>query len=80
MMAKTITLRVNDDIYQIIKTAADGQRRNLSNFIEFATLQYLTSTTYVDDAEMDLILNDTELVANLRQGLEDIKKGDYTIV
>ena len=79
-MAKTITLRVDDDVYQMIKTAADGQRRNLSNFIEFATLQYLTSATYVDDAEMELILNDTELVANLRQGLEDIKKGDYTVV
>jgi uncharacterized protein (DUF1778 family) len=79
-MSKTITLRVNDDVYQMIKTAADGQRRNLSNFIEFATLQYLTSATYVDDAEMELILNDAELVANLRQGLEDIKKGDYTIV
>ena len=79
-MSKTITLRVNDDVYQMIKTAADGQRRNLSNFIEFATLQYLTSTTYVDDAEMELILNDAELVANLRQGLEDIKKGDYTVV
>ncbi|GJM40244.1 MAG: hypothetical protein DHS20C20_05260 [Ardenticatenaceae bacterium] len=79
-MSKTITLRVNDDVYQMIKTAADGQRRNLSNFIEFATLQYLTSSTYVDDAEMELILNDAELVANLRQGLEDIKKGDYTIV
>ena len=79
-MSKTITLRVNDDVYQMIKTAADGQRRNLSNFIEFATLQYLTSATYVDDAEMELILNDSELVANLRQGLEDIKKGDYTIV
>ncbi len=79
-MSKTITLRVNDDIYQMIKTAADGQRRNLSNFIEFATLQYLTSTAYVDDAEMELILNDAELLANLRQGLEDSKKGDYTIV
>lgn len=79
-MSKTITLRVNDDVYQMIKTAADGQRRNLSNFIEFATLQYLTSATYVDDAEMELILNDAELVANLRQGLEDIKKGDYTVV
>ena len=79
-MSKTITLRVDDDVYQMIKTAADGQRRNLSNFIEFATLQYLTSATYVDDAEMELILNDAELVANLRQGLEDIKKGDYTIV
>ncbi len=79
-MSKTITLRVNDDVYQMMKTAADGQRRNLSNFIEFATLQYLTSATYVDDAEMELILNDAELVANLRQGLEDIKKGDYTVV
>lgn len=79
-MSKTITLRVDDDIYQMIKTAADGQRRNLSNFIEFATLQYLTSATYVDDTEMELILNDAELVASLRQGLEDIKKGDYTIV
>lgn len=79
-MSKTITLRVDDDVYQMIKTAADGQRRNLSNFIEFAALQYLTSATYVDDAEMELILNDAELVANLRQGLEDIKKGDYTVV
>ena len=79
-MSKTITLRVDDDVYQMIKTAADGQRRNLSNFIEFATLQYLTSATYVDDADMELILNDAELVANLRQGLEDIKKGDYTVV
>jgi uncharacterized protein (DUF1778 family) len=79
-MSKTITLRVNDDVYQMIKTAADGQRRNLSNFIEFATLQYLTSATYVDDAEMELILHDSELVANLKQGLEDIEKGDYTIV
>jgi uncharacterized protein (DUF1778 family) len=79
-MSKTITLRVNNDVYQMIKTAADGQRRNISNFIEFATLQYLTSATYVDDAEMELILNDSELVANLRQGLEDSKKGDYTIV
>ena len=79
-MSKTITLRVNNDVYQMIKTAADGQRRNISNFIEFATLQYLTSATYVDDAEMELILSDSELVANLRQGLEDSKKGDYTIV
>lgn len=79
-MSKTITIRVDEDVYQMIKTAADGQRRNLSNFIEFATLQYLTSTSYVDDEEMELILNDAELAANLRQGLEDVKKGDYTIV
>lgn len=80
MMSKTVTLRVDDNIYQIIKMAADGQRRNLSNFIEFATLQYLTSESYVDDNEMKQILNDHELLSNLRNGLKGVKKGDYTIV
>lgn len=38
---KTVTMRVDDAVYRIIKTAADGQKRNLSNFIEFAVMQYL---------------------------------------
>ena len=77
---KTVTMRVDDAIYQMIKTAADGQRRNISNFIEYATLQYLTSSQYVSDNEMNEILNDKELVKNLEIGLEEAKNGDYTIV
>lgn len=77
---KTLTLRVDDSIYQMIKTAADGQKRNISNFIEFATLQYLTSVQYVDNAEMNEIMEDKELVHNLRDGLKDLKAGDYKIV
>ncbi len=77
---KTVTMRVDDAIYQMIKTAADGQRRNISNFIEYATLQYLTSSQYVSDTEMNEILNDKELVKNLEIGLEEAKNGDYTIV
>jgi len=64
----------------MIKTAADGQRRNISNFIEYATLQYLTSSQYVSDTEMNEILNDKELVKNLEIGLKEAKNGDYTIV
>lgn len=79
-MAKTVTLRIADDVYQLLKTAANGQRRNLSNFIEYATLQYLTSTTYVDDKEMEDILNDSDVVSNLKSGLENVKKGEYKIV
>jgi uncharacterized protein (DUF1778 family) len=41
---KTVTMRVDDSTYDMIKLAAEGQKRNLSNFIEFATLQYLTSS------------------------------------
>ncbi len=77
---KTITIRVDDSIYQMIKTAANGQKRNISNFIEYATLQYLTSSQYVSDAEMNKILKDKELVKNLEIGLEEAKNGDYNIV
>ena len=77
---KTVTMRVDDAVYDMIKLAAEGQRRNLSNFIEFATMQYLTSSQFVENDEMREILEDKELVENLMNGLEDFKKGDYTIV
>ncbi len=73
-------MRVDDVVYQMIKLAADGQRRNISNFIEFATMQYLTSSQYVDDVEMDEILRDKELVENLRLGQKEVLNGEYTIV
>lgn len=79
-MMKTVTMRVDDSIYKMIKTAADGQRRNISNFIEFATLQYLTSSQYINDMEMDEILQDKELIKSLKQGFDDAKNGDYVIV
>jgi len=77
---KTVTMRVDDSIYNMIKLAADGQKRNLSNFIEFATMQYLTSSQFVDNNEMQDILENTELVQNLMNGLDDLKNGDYIIV
>ena len=77
---KTVTMRVDDSIYQMIKIAAHGQRRNISNFIEFATMQYLSSSQYIDDVEMKEILNDTDLVKNLELGFIEAKNGDFTIV
>ena len=77
---KTVTMRVDDSVYDMIKLAAEGQKRNLSNFIEFATMQYLTSSQFVDSSEMQEISNDKELVENLMNGLEDFKNGDYKIV
>ena len=77
---KTVTMRADDEIYHMIKRAADGERRNISNFITHATLQYLTSSQYVSDREMDEILNDKELVKNLEIGLQEAKNGAYDIV
>ncbi len=77
---KTLTMRVDDSIYEMIKLAADGQKRNIANFIEFATLQYLTSSQYIESDEMSEILKDKELVGNLKNGFNDLKNGDYVIV
>ena len=79
-MGKTITLRIDDDTYTLIKKAADGQRRSISNFIEFATVSYLTEDSYISDEEMNEIIMDKELVKNIREAKKDIKDRKYRIV
>ena len=79
-MAKTITMRVDDDTYRLIKAAADGERRSISNFIEYATISFLAEESFVNDDEMDEILKDETLLNNLRQGRKEIKEGKYKIV
>lgn len=79
-MSKTITLRIDDEVYKILKTAANGEKRTISNFIEFAALNYLSSSTYVSDKEMEEIMNDTKLKNSIHNALKEIEKGDYSIV
>lgn len=73
-------MRVDDSIYEMIKLAAEGQKRNISNFIEYATTQYLTSTQYVDSIEMHEIVQNKDLIENLKSGIKDVDNGEYTIV
>ncbi|HED06555.1 MAG TPA: CopG family transcriptional regulator [Ignavibacteria bacterium] len=79
-MTKTVTLRIDEEVYKIIKFAAQGDKRTISNFIEYATMNYLSSNSYVSDNEMDEIVNDDNLKKGLKKGLQDIKKGKYIVV
>lgn len=56
-MAKTITVRVDDNVYEIIRKAAEGQKRTISNYIEYATINYTINESIVDDEEMNEILH-----------------------
>ena len=76
-MAKTITLRVDDSIYKTLKRAADGDRRTISNFIEYATLNYIFNNNFVDDSEMNEIMQHKK---DLKKGLSDIEKGRFKII
>ncbi|NPV02462.1 MAG: CopG family transcriptional regulator [Brevinematales bacterium] len=76
-MSKTITMRVDDDLYRIIKKAADGEKRSVSNFLEWAAFNYITSDIHVGKSEMEEILQNT---ADLDKGLSDAKEGKYRVV
>jgi len=76
-MAKTITVRIDDKVYDLFRRAADGQKRTISNFLEYATLNYIVNDSVVDDQEMEDIL---QFEAEINKGLSDLEEGRYTIV
>ena len=76
-MARTITVRIDDSTYDIFKLAADGQKRTISNYLEYATLNYTMNETVVDDTEMNEIL---KYGKDIKKGLSDISAGRYRII
>ena len=76
-MARTITVRIDDSTYDIFKLAADGQKRTISNYLEYATFNYTMNETIVDDIEMNEILKSEE---DIKKGLSDISAGRYQII
>lgn len=76
-MAKTITLRVEDNVYNTLKRAADGDRRTISNYVEYATINYIFNNNIVDDNEMEEIM---VFKKDMDNGLDDIEKGRYKII
>ena len=72
-MAKTVTLRLDDEIYEEFKRAAEAERRPLSNLIETAALLRIREQQFVDDTEMAEILANDSLLDRLRRGSEDAR-------
>ena len=74
-MAKTVTIRVEDDIYKEFSRHAQEEKRSLSKFIEHAVVQYTKRSAFTDDEEMREIAEDDGLIKRMKQGVEDAKKG-----
>jgi len=78
-MPKTVTIRLDDISYDIIKQHAQADNRPLSNYIETATLKYIEEIDYVDEFEMENILSDENLIKSLKEGSTDAanKRGRF---
>ncbi len=80
MMSKKITLKVDEDTFDMFKNAAKGEKRSISNYIEFAAISYLSSQEYVSDEENESILSDKQLIASLKKAEKEFKERKYKIV
>ena len=67
-MSKTVTLRLDDETYEILREAARAQNRPLSNLIETAALARIREEQFVDEREMAEIGADDKLLARLKKG------------
>ena len=65
-MTKTITLRLDDEIYRLLKNAAKGEMRTISNFLEYAALKYVTDESFISNAEMEEILSKKSHLTTLK--------------
>jgi hypothetical protein len=73
IMPRTVTLRLEDRVYEEFRQAAEAENRPISNLIETAALNHLREQQFVDDAEMAEILGNERLVARLRTGSEEAR-------
>ena len=74
-MAKTVTLRLDDEVYDIFVEAAKAEKRSLSNLIEKAALSRIHEQQFVDDAEMSEILANENLLKRIRKGARESRLG-----
>ena len=72
-MAKTVTLRLKDDVYEELREAAVAERRSLPNLIETAALARIRDAQFVDDDEMAEILGDEVLMDSLKVGSHEAR-------
>jgi hypothetical protein len=80
LMTRTVTLRLPEEHFLRIKSAAEADNRPISNFIHHATLRYLEHDSLCDPEEMAEILEDEELMRSLARGREDYRQGRYRVV
>jgi uncharacterized protein (DUF1778 family) len=74
-MSKTVTLRLDDEVYGLFLEAAKAENRTLSNLIVTEALSRIREQQFVDDAEMSAISANENLLKRLQKGAREAKLG-----
>ena len=80
MATRTVTLRLDEEVYRELREAAEAENRPLSNLIETAALGRIREQQFASDGELAEILGNERLLARLRRGSRQAKKGQGRFV
>lgn len=78
-MSKTVTVRLNEDVYKKFKILAESDNRTLSNFIETSVLRYIEKNNLADEFEMAEVVSNLVLNQSLKRAHREMKsrKGKF---
>ena len=70
-MTRTVSMRIDENLYNSLSILAKAENRSISNFIETATMRYIEEIEHVDEFEMGSIQSNEDLLARLKKGTGD---------
>ena len=73
-MAKTVVLRLENDVYDELRKAAVAERLPLATFIATTALTQIRERQFVSRGEIDEILGDDALVRRLKAGSQQARR------
>lgn len=74
IMPKTITLRLNDEDFQLFQAYARAENRTLANAIETLALKQIEEELFAGEFEMEEILKNNALLERLKTGSAEAKR------
>ncbi len=73
-MPKTVTLRLDEEVYQLFSTVAKAENRSIANLVRPAALARIRDQQFVDGGEMAEIRVNEELLERLKKGSLDARR------
>ena len=74
-MPKTVTVELDEKVYNRFRTVAQWDHRTVENLIQFSVLRYIDSKEYLNEFEMKEIREDRELNDSIKRGLAAATEG-----
>ncbi len=76
-MSRIIKIELDDKNFDLLSFAATSEKKELSEYIEYAALKFALNDVFVSDEEMVEI---EEIFPGLDESLNDVKEGNFKIV